>query len=165
MNIFKPVALTVMILATMACTQDVSSAEATQSSNAPNTFDAALAEEVGADDYGMRSYVLVILKTGPKDAEITDKEQRGEIFAGHFSNMGKLAEAGKLVLAGPLDGGDKRGLYIFNTASIEEATQIVMTDPAVAAGIFTPEMTKYYGSAALMKINELHQKIQKEKIE
>lgn len=29
-------------------------------------YDARLAASLGADDYGMRQYVLVILKTGPK---------------------------------------------------------------------------------------------------
>ena len=127
-------------------------------------YDDALAQKLGADEYGMRSYVMVILKTGP--ANITDAERRKELFAGHFSNMGVLAEQGKLVLAGPfMDADDKRGLYIFNVATIEEAKEIVLTDPAVAAGIFTPEFTKYYGSAALMQINEVHTKIQKTKVE
>jgi len=84
--------------------------------------------------------------------------------SGHYD--AKLAKEGKLVLAGPfLDDGDKRGLYIFNVTTIEEAKAIVMTDPAVTAGVFTPEFTKYYGSAALMKINEIHGSIQKTKIE
>ena len=52
-------------------------------------YDAALARLLGADEHGMRSYVLVILKTGPKKA--TDKAERAKIFEGHFANMGKLA--------------------------------------------------------------------------
>lgn len=127
-------------------------------------YDAELALKLGADEYGMRSYVMVILKTGP--ANITDELRRKELFAGHFSNMGDLAKKGKLVLAGPLmDAGDKRGLFILNVTTIKEAKDIVQTDPAVAAGIFTPEFTKYYGSAALMQINDIHKKIQKTKIE
>lgn len=46
-----------------------------------------LADSLGADERGMKTYMLVILKTGPKDAEITDKTQRSELFKGHFSNM------------------------------------------------------------------------------
>ena len=49
----------------------------------------------------MKTYMLVILKTGPKDAEITDKTQRSELFKGHFSNMEAMEKAGKLKLAGP----------------------------------------------------------------
>ncbi len=127
-------------------------------------FDAELAKELGADDYGMRSYVFVVLKTGP--ANISDQTLRKTIFAGHFANMARLSKQGKLVLAGPfIDGGNKRGLYIFNLETIEQAKLIVASDPAVKAGIFIAEYTKYYGSAALMKINQLHASIQKTKIQ
>ena len=128
-----------------------------------NVYDAQLADELGADEYGMRSYVFVVLKTGP--ASITDETRRNEIFAGHFSNIARFSEEGKLVFAGPfVEGGEKRGLYIFNSATIEETKAIVQTDPAVAAGIFTAEFTRFYGSAALIKIYELHKTIQKTKI-
>ncbi len=128
-----------------------------------NVYDAQLADELGADEYGMRSYVFVVLKTGP--TSITDEARRNEIFAGHFSNIARLSEEGKLVLAGPfIEGGEKRGMYIFSSATIEDAKAIVQTDPAVAAGIFTPEFTRFYGSAALIKIYELHKTIQKTKI-
>ena len=124
-----------------------------------------LAAELGADDYGMRSYVFATLLTGPNDASITDAEKRNELFKGHFSNMARLAKEGKLVLAGPfIEGGEKRGLFIFNVATIEEAEELVKTDPSIAAGIFKVEFTKYYGSAALIKLQELHTQVQKIKI-
>jgi len=137
---------------------------AAKNQSSENNYDEVLAKSLGADDYGMRSYVFVVLKTGP--AKITDKERRAEIFKGHFSNMATLAKAGRLVLAGPfMDAGDNRGMYIFNVVTIEEAKELVETDPAVAAGIFVAEYKKYYGSAGLMTINEIHKKIQKIKIE
>lgn len=127
-------------------------------------YDAALADVLGADDYGMRSYVMVILKTGPNDKTITDPEKRGEIFKGHFANMRDLAADKRLVLAGPFGDPDgiKRGLYIFNVKTVDEAKQLVLTDPAVKAGIFIAEFTPYYGSAALMQVNDVHQKIAKQ---
>ncbi|NVJ65690.1 MAG: hypothetical protein HWE16_04320 [Gammaproteobacteria bacterium] len=129
------------------------------------TFNEELAKELGADDYGMKSYVLVILKTGPEDANITDKEKRAELFKGHFANMGRLAEEGKLVLAGPLSGHKpRRGLFILNVKTLQEAEALVKTDPTVAAGVFTYDLTQYYGSAALQQINQLHKKIQKKNI-
>jgi len=129
-------------------------------------FNAALAEQLGADDYGMRSYVMVILNTGPNDARITDKEKRAELFKGHFSNMSRLAEEGKLVLAGPfVEGKPKRGLLIFNVKAIEDAEALIKTDPAVEAGIFVYDMTKFYGSAALMQVGKIHKTIQKNTIE
>lgn len=133
---------------------------------APSGYDAALAEELGADEYGMRAYVFVMLRTGPADAEITDKERRSEMFRGHFANMGKLAKEGKLVLAGPLsDGTNERGLFILNVSSVEEAQMLMQDDPTIAAGIFTVDYLNYYGSAALMKLNDIHATIQKISIE
>ena len=127
-------------------------------------YDAALAEELGADEYGMKSYVFVTLKTG--EVKIEDENKSKEIFAGHFANMSRLAKEGKLVLAGPLiDGRPKRGIYIFNVTTIKEAEEIVKTDPAVKAGVFDYELTKLYCSAALMKINAIHGTIQKTQIE
>ena len=60
-------------------------------------YDEQLASELGADEYGMKSYVMVVLNTGPNDAAVTDKEEREKLFAGHFSNMDRLAEEDKLV--------------------------------------------------------------------
>src|SRR5436190_6174058 len=119
------------------------SAASAQSTGKPNpNYDAELAKKLGADDRGMKMYVLCILKTGPKDAEIKGKE-RDDIFAGHFANIGRLAEQGKLAVAGPFEKNDRayRGLYIFNVATIEEAEKLVVLDLAVKAGVFVPEFT------------------------
>ena len=129
-------------------------------------YNAELAKQLGADDYGMRSYVLAMLLTGPNDATITNEKQRAELFKGHFANMARLAEEDKLVLAGPfIEGKPKRGLFIFNVSTIEEAQSLVQSDPSIAAGIFKVEFTKYYGSAALLQVNEIHNKIQKTSID
>ena len=127
-------------------------------------FDPELAKKLGADERGMKMYVLCILKTGPKDAEITG-DARKEIFAGHFANIGRLADEGKLAVAGPFGKNDKtyRGLYIFNVATIEEAEKLVLLDPAVKAGVFVPDLTLWYGSAAMMVVNDTHKKIEKPK--
>ena len=125
-------------------------------------YDAELARKLGADERGMKTYVLCILKTGPKDAEIKGKE-RQDIFAGHFANIGRLAEEGKLAVAGPFEKNDRsyRGLYIFNVSTIEEAEKLVVLDPAVKAGVFVPELTLWYASASLMATPEIHKRIQK----
>ncbi|HEV7238441.1 MAG TPA: YciI family protein [Thermoanaerobaculia bacterium] len=127
-------------------------------------FDPELAKKLGADERGMKMYVLCILKTGPKDGEIKGDERK-EIFAGHFANMGRLAEEGKLAVAGPFGKNDKayRGLYVFNVATIEEAEKLVVLDPAVKAGIFVPDLTLWYGSAAMMVVPDTHKRIEKPK--
>lgn len=128
----------------------------------PEGYDQELAAKLGADERGMKMYVLCILKTGPKDSEIKGDERK-KIFEGHFSNMNTLAEAGKLAVAGPFGKNDKsfRGLYIFNVSTIEEAEKLVVLDPAVKAGIFVADMTLWYGSAALMETSSIHRKIAK----
>ncbi len=127
-------------------------------------FDAELAKKLGADERGMKMYVLCILKTGPKDAEIKGDERK-KIFAGHFTNIRRLADEGKLAVAGPFGKNDKsyRGLYIFNVATIEEAEKLVKLDPAVEAGVFVPDLTLWYGSAAMGVVGETHKKIEKPK--
>jgi uncharacterized protein YciI len=124
-------------------------------------FDPELAKKLGADERGMKTYVLCILKTGPKDAEIKG-DARKEVFAGHFANIKRLADEGKLAVAGPFGKNDKtwRGLYIFNVATIEEAEKLVVLDPAVKAGVFVPDLTPWYGTAAMMVVNETHKRIE-----
>lgn len=131
---------------------------------AAGPYDAELAKKLGADERGMKMYVLCILKTGPKDADFKGKE-RDDVFAGHFANIGRLADEGKLAVAGPFGKNDKswRGLYIFNVPTVEEAEKLVVLDPAVKAGVFVYELTPWYASAAMMTINETHKRIQKPK--
>ncbi len=126
-------------------------------------FDAELAKKLGADEYGMKSYVFCILKTGPKDAEIKDKKKRNEIFAGHMANIERLADEGKLAVAGPFSKNDRnyRGLFILNVATVDEAQKLVETDPTVKAGVLIAELTPWYGSASLMATPEIHKKIAK----
>jgi len=126
--------------------------------DAAPAYDPALAAAVGADENGMRRYVLVILKTSP--TPVPPGPARDEMFKGHFANMKRLADAGKLALAGPLDGVDGwRGLFIMAVSDIEEARALVATDPVVAQGEMIPEFHKYYGSAALMLVNDGHAKV------
>jgi len=123
-------------------------------------YDAALAERVGANDNGMRQYVLVILKTGPN--RVPDGEERDAMFRGHFANMKRLAEAGQLAYAGPLDGADGwRGLFIIAVTDIETAKEIVATDPVIIKGEMVAEYHKHFGSAALMLVNEMTAKVAK----
>ena len=125
-------------------------------------YDAELAKKLGGNDNGMKSYVFVILKTGPKDAEVKGKE-REDIFTGHMANIGRMAEAGQLAVAGPFGKNDKgyRGLYIFNVKTVEEAQALVQSDPAVKAGVFIVDATPWYGSASLMATPDIHKRISK----
>lgn len=120
-------------------------------------YDSVVAAKWGADQYGMKPYVLVFLKRGPNRSQ--DSTTRAQLQAAHMANINRLAEAGKLVLAGPMMGdGDIRGIYVFDVRTLEEAKTLTETDPAIQAGSLTMDMLLWYGSAALMEISKLHYK-------
>ncbi|GGF43001.1 YciI family protein [Echinicola rosea] len=124
-------------------------------------YDEELAKKYQADDYGMRKYVMAFLKSGP-DVEHYSEEERAKIQQGHMEHIGKMATEKKLVLAGPFFGeGTLRGIFIFDVADINEAEKLTAEDPAVKAGVLKMELVEWYGSAALMAIPEIHEKIQK----
>jgi uncharacterized protein YciI len=124
-------------------------------------YNAALADSLGADEYGMKSYTLVILKTGSYVEP--DAEKRNALFRGHLDNIGRLVKGGKMVIAGPLGKNDLtyRGIFVLNTADLEEAKALLETDPAISAGIFDYEVMTWYGSAAIPAYIETHKTIEK----
>jgi len=127
----------------------------------PN-YDPELAKKLGANEMGLRNYVVAILKTGPNDATVQG-EERSKAFRGHFENMTRLSNEGKLAVAGPFGKNDKtfRGLFIFAVPTVEDAKLLAETDPAVKAGIFIVEYVPWFGSASLMATPEIHKRIAK----
>jgi uncharacterized protein len=124
------------------------------------SYDSALASRLGADDYGMRQYVIAFLKKGPDRTQ--DSATAAKIQSAHMENIGRMAKEGKLVVADPfMDNGELRGIYIFNVKTVEEARALTSTDPAVKAGRLAMELHPWYGSAALMEVNDIHNRIQK----
>lgn len=123
-------------------------------------YDSTLAKKLHADAYGMKSYVFVMLNTGTNSS--TDKEAKDKAFAGHMKNIEKMAADGKLAVAGPFQkGGNHRGLFILNVTTFEEAKALLENDTAVKEKYLEPEYIMWYGSAALMEVPEIHEKIQK----
>jgi len=128
-------------------------------SNNPH-YNKTLADSLGGDEYGMKMYVLVILKTG---AATPDKKVSDSLFNGHMANIGRLATEGKLVVAGPFKKNEKnyRGIFIFNVKTIDEAKELLVTDPAVKAKVLDAELFQWYGSAALPMYLPYHSKLEK----
>ena len=124
----------------------------------PN-YDAELAKTLGGDEFGMKKYILVILKTGTNTT--TDKAVTDSLFRGHMDNIGRLVELNKLIVAGPLGKNDLtyRGIFILNVTTFEEANQLLATDPAVKEKIFEAELYEWYGSAALPEYLKASDKI------
>ena len=146
----------------ISCTP-VTQSEATHVNEYSIRYDSLLAKEMGANDYGMRKFVIAYLKRGPSRDQ--DSVQTENIQRAHLDNMVVMAEAKKLVLAGPfMDDGEIMGIYVFAVETLEEAAELTASDPAVMAGRLIMDLHPWYGSAALMKINELRKKVSKEAI-
>jgi uncharacterized protein YciI len=124
-------------------------------------YDSTLAAKLGADDYGMKKYVFVILKTGSN--ETSDKEFRDSCFTGHLKNIKRLVKDGKLIVAGPMVKNERsyRGIFILDVPTLEEAEILLETDPAIKAEFLEPELFIWYGSAALPEYLEISDKVWK----
>ena len=119
------------------------------------SYDAIAAKKYGADRYGMKKYVIAFLKKGPNRDRDSIESQK--LQKAHLANIGRMAEEGKLVLAGPFFGdGELRGIYIFDVPSVEEAVKLTSSDPAIQAGSLVMDLREWYGSAAVMAINDIH---------
>lgn len=126
----------------------------------PN-YDSALAKKFGGDDYGMKKYVLVILKTGTNT--ITDKKITDSLFAGHMNNILHMVKINKLVVSGPIGKNEKtyRGIFILNVSTMEEAEKLLENDPAIKEKLLAAEFYSWYGSAALPAYLDASEKIRK----
>ncbi len=124
-------------------------------------YDSVLAHKLGADDYGMKNYVFVILKSG--DNHSTDQHFKDSCFIGHLKNIQRLAKSGKLVVAGPFgkNENDYRGLFVLNVSTFEEAHDLLDSDPAINQHFLSADLYPWYGSAALPEYLEVSDKIWK----
>lgn len=95
-------------------------------------------------------YIFGVLVRGPNwTPAVTDETKK--IQEGHMANINRLAAMGKLVLAGPfIEGGDRRGIFIFKVESLEEAEQLTNTDPAVIAGRLKIELHRWAVPAGML---------------
>lgn len=164
----KPLILSLLLMMlALSCAQDkpvdnnANLTETVATEAGGSGFDSILAKELGADDYGMKQYVIAYLKRGPNRTD--DKAAEAALQSAHMANINKMAEEGKLVLAGPFleEDYDVRGIYIFNTPDVKTAEEWTNTDPAIKAGSLVMELHAWYGSAALMMVSDQHDKLAK----
>lgn len=127
----------------------------------PN-YDSTLAKKLGADDYGMKGYVLVMLKTGTNTT--ATKTEIDRCFRSHMNNINAMVKTGELIVAGPMGKNDHsyRGIFILNVDSIEKAKELLKADAAVNYQILEAEYFNWYGSAALPEYLESSDKIWKD---
>ena len=83
----------------------------------------SLALPLSAQDVPMRFYGMAILEKVPK-----------------------WTKEGKLILA---EAGDAAGIFVFDTASIDEARKWCDSDPAVAGGHFQVKLWRWYSAKGI----------------
>jgi uncharacterized protein YciI len=156
----KNIILLLLTILIFACTKQVPEKF---EENSAIVYDSIKVMKYGADQYGMKKYVMAYLKRGPNRDR--DSSEAAELQVAHLKNITRMAEEGKLVLAGPfLDDGDVRGIYIFDVETIEEAKALTETDPAIKAGSLVMELRPWYGSAALKEILTIHRTLEKKSV-
>src|SRR5437773_1580981 len=71
-------------------------------------LDTMMIKRTGADEYGMKNYVVAFLKKGPNRGQ--DSATAAQLQKAHLDNIESLVNMGKLVVAGPFtDDGELRG--------------------------------------------------------
>ena len=97
----------------------------------------------GDQTFHMKSYVLCLLKSGPKRNQ--DSTEYAKLMEGHLAHFNDLAEKGKIAMVGPIDeGSDLKGIIIFDVASIEEARKLEEQDPMIKAKRQTMELHTWW---------------------
>lgn len=142
--------------------KDIHDKEWTAVNNFNPNYDPKLAIKLGGDDFGMKSYFLVILKTGTNTT--TDKDLINQSFRGHLKNINRLVDEEKMVVAGPLGTNEKnyRGIFILdNVKNIEEAHALLRTDPAIENKLLDYDIFNWYGSAVLATYLPFSEKVWK----
>jgi uncharacterized protein YciI len=85
-------------------------------------------------------YTFVFLNSRSDKTELT-KEALDKLMQGHLANITRLAEEGKLIVAGPLEGGG--GIFVLNTSSVDEANEWLSTDPGIQANRWKLDVLPY----------------------
>jgi uncharacterized protein YciI len=112
----------------------------------------AITPPIPIPEVEMSTYYLVLLRRGPAwTAEETPAVKK--LQEGHMANIRRLAQEGKLVIAGPFleqtGAGSLAGLFIFRAGSREEVQALTATDPAIQAGRLVPEILPWLGPKTL----------------
>ena len=155
------------ILLSLACSFQLGWGQGHQagdSTSANPNYHPILVEQYRGDEYGMKNYFFVLLKTGPN--QNADPSLIRQAFKGHLENINRLVETDQLIVAGPFDRNTKnyRGLFIFDKVATEaEVQELLKTDPAIQQGLLEAEVFSWYGSAALPAYLPISDKIWKKK--
>jgi uncharacterized protein YciI len=95
-------------------------------------------------DGSMKKYYFVFLKSGPnKDNSDTVKMNRYQ--EGHMNNIRRMANMGKLHIAGPfLDNTELRGIFIMDVKDENEIKELLKDDIYIQEGYLIAEIHPWY---------------------
>ena len=89
-------------------------------------------------------YQLILLQVAPGRADL-DEEASRAIGRQHLGHFRKMAAAGLLKVAGPIDEDEEiAGICIYQAGSLEKARKLAEDDPAVRAGRFVVRAMDWY---------------------
>lgn len=119
---------------------------------------ASACQSTGTGEPAKRRYTLVFLVSGADKTERT-KAETAALFRGHMGNIQRLADEGKLYVAGPfghpIHDDTLRGLCVLATESSDEAHAWMSADPAVQADVMRVESGTFATNAPLARVVEL----------
>lgn len=98
--------------------------------------------------WAMRTYVLALIYRGP--TTIADEAEAAAMQKAHLASNARLYEEGKLILAGPFrDKTDLRGIFLFDSESVEEVAGWCDGDPGIRSGWLRIELHPWYSARGI----------------
>ena len=125
-----------------------------------NNFDSKMANQLGANKYGLKKYTLCFFNKGAQ--RVLKSDQVLALEKGHINYMNELIAKKEIVLAGYFNETDVHlGFVVFDSQDTSHVRSLIEKDPKVNEGLIVPHFQQWTSSAAILKLNEIHQKIQK----
>ncbi len=99
----------------------------------------------GDTTFTMKRFVFMLLNSG--ETKSRDSIEAARFQELHLAHLNQLGNEGKIIVAGPFEGGGKhRGLLIFDVESVEEALKLEGEDPMVESGRLKMEAFFWWGA-------------------
>ena len=93
----------------------------------------------------MQQYFIAFLKRGPNRSQ--NKEEANKLQEAHLEHLGRMYDLGYADISGPFgDGGEIRGITIYNVPNKQMADSLANADPMVKAGRLVIEIQPWWAA-------------------